>query len=76
MYYRLGTSSKVLVIGPPSASRKIGNTGRSVAGSTVALRTWGLIGAIFAVALWFWVRPVWRDLEALRQTARLLGDGN
>jgi two-component system sensor histidine kinase RstB len=35
-----------------------------------------LTGLIFGVALWFWVRPVWRDLEALRQTARDLGDGN
>ena len=26
--------------------------------------------------MWFWVRPVWRDLEALRQTARALGDGH
>ena len=26
--------------------------------------------------MWFWVRPVWRDLEALRQTARSLGDGH
>ena len=31
---------------------------------------------IFGIALWFWVRPIWRDLETLRQTARDLGDGN
>jgi two-component system sensor histidine kinase RstB len=40
------------------------------------LLTWSLIGLIFGVALWFWVRPVWRDLETLRQTARDLGDGD
>ena len=26
--------------------------------------------------MWFWVRPVWRDLEALRKTARALGEGH
>ena len=29
------------------------------------LLTWSLIGVIFAIALWFWIRPIWRDLEAL-----------
>ncbi len=74
-YYRLGTSSKVLVIGPLSASRKSETQEGLPLDLRLRLWTWGLIGAIFAVALWFWVRPVWRDLEALRQTARLLGDG-
>ena len=40
------------------------------------LLTWSLTGVIFGIALWFWVRPIWRDLETLRQTARDLGDGN
>ncbi|HRE17531.1 MAG TPA: HAMP domain-containing protein, partial [Rhodocyclaceae bacterium] len=40
------------------------------------LLTWTLIGVIFAIAVWFWVRPIWRDLETLRQTARALGDGD
>ncbi|WP_415035690.1 ATP-binding protein [Azonexus sp.] len=75
MYYRLGTSSKVLVIGPLSASRKPENQDGLPLDLRLRLWTWGLIGIIFAIALWFWVRPVWRDLEALRQTARLLGDG-
>lgn len=75
MYYRLGTSSKVLVIGPLSSSRKSETQEGLPLDLRLRLWTWGLIGAIFAVALWFWVRPVWRDLEALRQTARLLGDG-
>ena len=38
--------------------------------------TWSLIGFILAIAVWFWVRPVWRDLEALRKTARALGEGH
>jgi two-component system sensor histidine kinase RstB len=34
------------------------------------------MGLFLAVAVWFWVRPVWRDLEALRKTARALGEGH
>ena len=42
----------------------------------IHLLTWSLIGLCLAIAVWFWVRPVWRDLEALRQTARDLGEGH
>lgn len=76
MYHRLGTSSKVLVVGPLSATRNPQNNERLPLDLRLRLLTWSLIGVIFAIALWFWVRPVWRDLEALRQTARDLGDGN
>ncbi|WP_234086173.1 ATP-binding protein [Azonexus sp. R2A61] len=76
MYHRLGTSSKVLVIGPLSASRNPERTERLPLELRLRLLTWSLIGVIFAIALWFWIRPVWRDLESLRQTARDLGDGN
>lgn len=76
MYHRLGTSSKVLVVGPLSASRNPERTERLPLELRLRLLTWSLIGLIFAVALWFWVRPVWRDLEALRQTARNIGDGD
>jgi two-component system sensor histidine kinase RstB len=41
----------------------------------IRLLTWSLIGLCLAIAVWFWVRPVWRDLEAMRQTARALGEG-
>jgi signal transduction histidine kinase len=76
MYHRLGTSSKVLVVGPLSASRNTEHSERLPLDLRLRLLTWSLIGVIFAIALWFWVRPVWRDLESLRQTARDLGDGN
>ncbi len=76
MYHRLGTSSKVLVVGPLAANRNTELKDRLPLDLRLRLLTWSLIGLIFGVALWFWVRPVWRDLEALRQTARDLGDGD
>lgn len=76
MYHRLGTSSLVLVVGPLVASRNPEQTDRLPLELRLRLLTWSLIGVIFGIALWFWIRPVWRDLEALRQTARDLGDGD
>ncbi len=76
MYRRLGTSSKVLVVGPLAANRNPELTERLPLDLRLRLLTWSLIGVIFGIALWFWVRPVWRDLETLRQTARDLGDGD
>ncbi len=76
MYHRLGTSSKVLVVGPLASNRNPELTDRMPLELRLRLLTWSLIGVIFAIALWFWIRPVWRDLEALRQTARDLGDGH
>lgn len=76
MYHRLGNTSKVLVVGPLAASRNQEIQERIPLDLRLRLLTWSLIGVIFAIALWFWIRPVWRDLEALRQTARDFGDGN
>jgi len=76
MYHRLGTSSQVLVVGPLASSRNPELKDRLPLELRLRLLTWSLTGLIFGIALWFWVRPVWRDLEALRQTARDLGDGN
>lgn len=76
MYHRLGTSSQVLVVGPLASSRNPELAERMPLELRLRLLTWSLTGLIFGIALWFWVRPVWRDLEALRQTARALGDGN
>ncbi|MGV0950742.1 MAG: ATP-binding protein [Azonexus sp.] len=76
MYRRLGTSSKVLVVGPLAANRNPELKDRLPLDLRLRLLTWSLIGVIFGIALWFWVRPIWRDLEALRQTARDLGDGD
>lgn len=76
MYHRLGTSSQVLVVGPLASSRNPELAERLPLELRLRLLTWSLIGVIFGIALWFWVRPVWRDLESLRQTARHLGDGD
>jgi two-component system sensor histidine kinase RstB len=76
MYHRLGNSSKVLVVGPLAANRNPELKERLPLDLRLRLLTWSLIGVIFGIALWFWVRPVWRDLETLRQTARDLGDGD
>jgi len=76
MYRRLGNSSKVLVVGPLAANRNPELKERLPLDLRLRLLTWSLIGVIFGIALWFWVRPVWRDLETLRQTARDLGDGD
>ncbi|MDP3538732.1 MAG: ATP-binding protein [Azonexus sp.] len=76
MYHRLGTSSQVLVVGPLASSRNPELKDRLPLELRLRLLTWSLTGLIFGVALWFWVRPVWRDLESLRQTARDLGDGD
>ena len=76
MYHRLGTSSQVLVVGPLASNRNPEIKDRLPLELRLRLLTWSLTGLIFGVALWFWVRPVWRDLEALRQTTRDLGEGN
>ncbi|HJW27386.1 MAG TPA: ATP-binding protein [Rhodocyclaceae bacterium] len=77
MYHRLRNTSQVLVVGPLSSSRNHELTERGIPLELrLRLLTWSLIGVFFGVALWFWVWPVWRDLEALRQTARSLGDGH
>lgn len=77
MYYALRKSGQVLVVGPlaPSHNPELQPPGLPLE-MRVRLLTWSVIGLLFAVALWFWVRPIWRDLEALRQTARALGEGD
>lgn len=75
LYHRLKQSSQILVVGPLSPD----NNPEYQRGMPLELRirllTWSLIGLCLAIAVWFWVRPVWRDLEAMRQTARALGEG-
>jgi len=76
IYHRLKTTARILVIGPLSPERDPDNHRFFTLEMRVRLLTWSLIGIFLAVAVWFWVRPVWRDLEALRQTARALGEGD
>jgi len=75
LYHRLKQTSQILAVGPLSPD----NNPEYQRGLPLELRirllTWSLIGLCLAIAVWFWVRPVWRDLEAMRQTARALGEG-
>lgn len=76
LYHRLKQTSKVLVVGPLSPDADPERPRALPLELRIRLLTWSLIGLILAIAVWFWVRPVWRDLEALRQTARSLGEGH
>jgi two-component system sensor histidine kinase RstB len=75
LYHRLKQTSQILAVGPLSPD----NNPEYQRGMPLELRirllTWSLIGFCLAIAVWLWVRPVWRDLEAMRQTARALGEG-
>lgn len=77
MYYALRKTGQVLVVGPLATTH---NPELQTPGLPLEIRvrlgTWLLISILFGVALWFWVRPISRDLEALRQTARALGEGD
>lgn len=75
LYHRLKQTPQVLVVGPLSPNANPDRPRALPLELRIRLLTWSLIGLFLAVAVWFWVRPVWRDLEALRQTARSLGDG-
>ncbi|SDI06657.1 ATP-binding protein [Propionivibrio dicarboxylicus] len=76
LYHRLKNTSQVLVVGPLSPNANPERPRSLPLELRVRLLTWSLIGFILAIAVWFWVRPVWRDLEALRKTARALGEGH
>ncbi len=76
LYHRLKNTSKILKVGPISPEADPERPRSLPLELRIRLLTWSLIGFILAIAVWFWVRPLWRDLEALRQTARSLGDGH
>ncbi len=76
LYHRLKQTPQILVVGPLSPDADPNRQRTLPLELRIRLLTWSLIGLILAIAVWFWVRPVWRDLEALRQTARALGDGH
>ena len=76
LYHRLKNTPQVLVVGPLSPDADPDRPRTLPLELRIRLLTWSLIGFILAIAVWFWVRPVWRDLEALRQTARALGEGH
>ncbi|MDR1274907.1 MAG: ATP-binding protein [Candidatus Accumulibacter sp.] len=78
LYHRLKETSKILVVGPLSSSSPDAKWSRGIMSPELRVRllTLGLISLFLAVAVWFWIRPIGRDLEALRQTARNLGEGH
>ena len=77
IYHRLKQTPQILVVGPISPDTAPDRPPRSMPFELrIRLLTWSLIGLFLAIAVWFWVRPVWRDLEALRKTARALGEGH
>lgn len=75
LYHRLKQTSQVLTVGPLSPDSNSEYQRGIPLELRIRLLTWGLIGFCLAIVVWFWVRPVWRDLEAMRQTARALGEG-
>ena len=76
IYHRLKQTPQVLKVGPISPGANPDQPRILPLDLRIRLLTWSLIGLFLAVAVWFWVRPVWRDLQALRQTARALGEGH
>lgn len=76
LYHRLKQTPQILVVGPLSPDANPDRPRAMPLDLRIRLLTWSLIGFCLAIAVWFWVRPVWRDLEALRKTARALGEGH
>ncbi len=76
LYHRLKQTPHILAVGPLSPDANPDRPRSLPLELRIRLLTWSLIGLCLAIAVWFWVRPVWRDLEALRQTARALGEGH
>ncbi len=75
IYHRLKQTPQVLVVGPISPERNPEYQRGMPLDLRISLLTWSLIGVCLAIVVWLWVHPVWRDLEAMRQTARSLGEG-
>lgn len=75
IYHRLKQTPQILVVGPLSPDRNPEYRRGMPLELRISLLTWSLIGVCLAIVVWLWVHPVWRDLEAMRQTARSLGEG-
>ncbi len=75
LYHRLKQTPQVLVVGPISPERNPEYPRGIPLDLRISLLTWSLIGVCLAIVVWLWVHPVWRDLEAMRQTTRALGEG-
>ena len=75
IYHRLKQTPQILVVGPISPEHNPEYPRGIPLDLRISLLTWSLIGVCLAIVVWLWVHPVWRDLEAMRQTARALGEG-
>lgn len=75
MFHRIRNGEQVLVVGPLSPDLNPEYQRAIPLELRIRLMTWSAIGLGFAVLVWIWIRPIWRDLESLRQTARALGEG-
>ncbi|MDR2787645.1 MAG: two-component sensor histidine kinase [Candidatus Accumulibacter sp.] len=76
IYHRLKQTAQVLVVGPFAPDANSDRAHAMPFDLRLRLLTWSLIGLFVAIAVWLWVRPFWRDLEALRKTAWALGEGH
>ncbi|HJW04842.1 MAG TPA: ATP-binding protein [Azospira sp.] len=75
MYHHIPGTGRILLVGPLSPDLNPEYQRAIPLELRIRLLTWTAIGLGFAVVVWLWIRPIWRDLEALRQTARALGEG-
>ncbi|MDR0577503.1 MAG: two-component sensor histidine kinase [Candidatus Accumulibacter sp.] len=76
IYHRLKQTPRILVVGPFAPDANSDRARVMPFDLRIRLLTWSLIGLFLAIAVWFWVRPFWRDLEVLRKTAQALGEGH
>jgi two-component system sensor histidine kinase RstB len=76
IYHRLKQTPRILMVGPFRPNADASRTRIVPFDLRIRLLTWSLIGLFLGVAVWLWVRPVWRDLETLRKTAWALGEGH
>ena len=76
IYHRLKQTPQILMVGPISPNADPDRPRVMPYELRIRLLTWSLIGLFLAIAVWFWIRPIWRDLEALRKTAWALGEGH
>lgn len=76
IYHRLKQTPEILMVGPIALDGTENSSQLLSLDLRIRLLTWSLIGFCLAIVVWFWVRPIWRDLENLRQTALLFGEGH
>ena len=76
IYHRLKQTPQILMVGPISPNADPDRPRAMPYELRIRLLTWSLIGLFLAIAVLFWIRPIWKDLEALRKTAWALGEGH